>query len=293
MKILHIIAGMPPESGVAAVVARLAVEQRGLGLEVAVAWTEGREVLKFEPASLRATPSQGNAKVLKLVEKLETGNLKLEETLRSEADHKFLNIEHRTGEGEVREVMFRRSWPRAMYFSWSMLFGLSKEMKDADVVHVHGCWTFPVWWGACLALRQKKTLVMSPHGSFNPLQLKHSAWKKKLVGWMDRWLLKRASVIVATCEAENAWIEEVLKLESSKVLKLGENIQYPTRNDQYPRRRNAGIGERSFEASRAGARSGIPRWSGNAGEPPRQGEAAPRRPKIVVIPNGVERETWQ
>ncbi len=81
-------------------------------------------------------------------------------------------------------------------------------------------WTFPVWWGAWLALRYKKTLVMSPHGSFNPLQLQHSAWKKKVVGWMDRWLLRRASVVHATCEGERAWIQAVLKFESSKVLKL-------------------------------------------------------------------------
>jgi hypothetical protein len=37
---------------------------------------------------------------------------------------------------------------------------------------------------------------------------------------MDRWLLRRASVIHATCEAERAWIQAVLKFESSKVLKL-------------------------------------------------------------------------
>ena len=71
-------------------------------------------------------------------------------------------------------------------------------------------WTFPVWWGAWLALRNRKTLVMSPHGSFNPLQLQHSAWKKKVVGWMDRWLLRRASVVHATCEGERAWIQAFL-----------------------------------------------------------------------------------
>ena len=101
-----------------------------------------------------------------------------------------------------------------------MLLGLGKMVKDVDVVHVHSNWTFPVWWGAWLALRHQKTLVMSPHGSFNPLQLKHSGWKKAAVGWIDRWLLRRASVVHATCEAEAGWIQPVLKFESSKVLKL-------------------------------------------------------------------------
>ncbi len=220
MKILHIVAGVWPGSGIAEVVAGLCRALKAQGHEVAVATTEEGEgeVLKFEPASLKATPRQGSSKG---GEKLETGNLKLGETLWSDADHKFLNIEHRTGEEQVRVVMFRRSCPRAVYFSWGMVWGLGKEVREADTVHVHGCWTFPVWWGAWLALRYKKVLVMSPHGSLDPVRLGHSGWKKYLVGWMDRWLLRRADVVHATCEAERAWIQAVLKFESSKVLKLG------------------------------------------------------------------------
>jgi len=104
MKILHIIAGMSPGSGIAAVVAPLAKEQQRLGCEVCVATTQD-EVLKFE-----------SSKVLKL--------------------------------GEIREVVFQRCWPKAVYFSWGMLRGLGQEVREADVVHVHGGWTFPVWWGA-------------------------------------------------------------------------------------------------------------------------------------------------
>ena len=240
MKIVHIIAGMPPESGIAVVVTRLAAEQFGLGHEVAVATTKGGVVLKFEPASLGATPSQGSSKVLKL----ERENIRLREYVYGgQVEHSTSafantatadrsNVQHRTGVKGVRGVMFSRSWPQTMYFSWGMLFGLGKELRDADVVHVHSSWTFPVWWGAWLALRHKKTLVMSPHGCLDPVRLKHSGWKKQLIGWMDRWLLRRASVIHATCEAENAWIQAFL-------------------------------------------------------ETPRQGAADPRRPKIVVVPNGV------
>ena len=120
----------------------------------------------------------------------------------------------------VRVVRFKACWPHFLFFSWGMLWGLNKEVQEVDVVHVHSQWTFPVWWGAWLALRYQKTLVMSPRGCLDPVRLKHSAWKKWLVGWMDRWLLRRADVVHATCEEENAWVQAFLKLETGN-LKLG------------------------------------------------------------------------
>ncbi len=218
MKILHIIAGIPPESGVAAVVKHLASEQQRLGHEVAVAWTEGGG----ECASARMREWGGeNARMLECVN-ARMG--KERENISSSRQYQLAVGEGERGEvrkcesaevlklstGGVREVMFSRSWPQNIYFSWGMLLGLGYEIKNADVVHVHGCWTFPVWWGAWLALRNKKTLVMSPHGSLDPVRLNHSGWKKKAVGWIDRWLLRRASVIHATCEAEKRWIQAFL-----------------------------------------------------------------------------------
>ncbi|MEI6647009.1 MAG: glycosyltransferase [bacterium] len=119
------------------------------------------------------------------------------------------SIEEAQAEG-VRVVRFKPSQPHFLFYSSAMRRGLSELVRETDTLHVHGCWTFPVWWGAWLALREKKTLVMSPHGSLDPMRLKHSGWKKKLVGWMDRWLLRRASVIHATCEAEKRWIQAFL-----------------------------------------------------------------------------------
>jgi hypothetical protein len=93
---------------------------------------------------------------------------------------------------------------------------------------------------------------MSPQGALDPVRLQHSAWKKRLVGWMDRWLLRRASVVHATCESEKRWVQAFLGT--------------PRQGEAVPKR--------------------TPR------EFPRQGEAHPGeavpRPRIVVIPNGVE-----
>jgi len=117
----------------------------------------------------------------------------------------------RAEEAGVQVSTFERSFPRFLFFSWGLLFHLGKMIKQVDVVHVHSNWTFPVWWGGYLAWRNKKTLVMSPQGCFDPLRLHHSAWKKRLVGWMDRWLLRRADVIHVTCEAEAVWVREFLE----------------------------------------------------------------------------------
>jgi len=238
MNILHIIAGMPPESGIAAVVTRLAGEQRRLGNEVAVATTE---------VGGQRTEIRGQ-----LEERVSTTeNTKSTENI----EHSTLNIEHRTGEKQVRVVTFRRGWPHFLYFSWGMLMGLGKEVREADVVHVHSNWTFPVWWGAWLALREKKTLVMSPHGALDPVRLKHSAWKKRLVGWMDRWLLRRASVIHATCEGENAWVQAFLEVKSEK-LKVKSDAE-----------------KRNLKLETGNLKLG--------------GALRVERPRIVVIPNGV------
>ena len=105
----------------------------------------------------------------------------------------------------VELVRFAPSWPGFLYFSWQMLWKLPGVIRRADGVHIHGNWTFPVWWGAFHALRMGKRLVMSPQGSFDPVRLRHSGWKKRLVGWIDRALLRRADVVHATCEAERKW----------------------------------------------------------------------------------------
>jgi glycosyltransferase involved in cell wall biosynthesis len=178
MKILHIVAGVFPGSGVAEVVAGLSPAVKVLGHDVMIVSLAGPMAASIEKAQ-----SMG-----------------------------------------VRLVRFIPSQPRFLCFSWGMLLGLGKMVKNADVVHVHSNWTFPVWWGAWLALRHQKTLVMSPHGCLDPVRLKHSGWKKALVGWIDRWLLRRASVIHATCEAENAWIQAFLKFETGN-LKLGEALR--------------------------------------------------------------------
>ena len=85
------------------------------------------------------------------------------------------------------------------------------KIAAADEVWVHGMW-LPREWTACrMALRAGKRLVRLTHGSLSPIYLKcQSPFKKRLVGPIERFLLRRSAKIVATCEAEKEWIENYL-----------------------------------------------------------------------------------
>ena len=83
--------------------------------------------------------------------------------------------------------------------------------SDVEEVWVHGMW-LPKEWAACRAvLRAGKRLVRMTHGSLSPIYLtRQSPLKKKLVSPIERYFLRRADKVVATCEAEKDWIESYL-----------------------------------------------------------------------------------
>ncbi len=85
------------------------------------------------------------------------------------------------------------------------------HVSDADEVWVHGMW-LPMEWRVCIAaLKTGKRLVRMTHGALSPVYLKHqSPFKKWLVSPIEKRLFRRASRIVATCEAEKGWIEQYL-----------------------------------------------------------------------------------
>lgn len=79
--------------------------------------------------------------------------------------------------------------------------------RDVDEIWVHGMW-LPKEWTVCRdAIKLGKRLVRMTHGSLSPVYLKHqSPWKKRLVSTIERWLLRHADKVIATCEAEAEWI---------------------------------------------------------------------------------------
>ena len=84
------------------------------------------------------------------------------------------------------------------------------ELDGVDEVWVHSVWTLKVWRACWKAMRRRKRLVRMLHGNVDPVRLGYHGWKKWLVGPIERYFLRRADRIVATCEAEKGWIEEYL-----------------------------------------------------------------------------------
>ena len=82
------------------------------------------------------------------------------------------------------------------------------ECQNLLEVWVHGMWLPREWLACWRALRAGRKLVRVPHGSLSPLYLKcQSPLKKRLVGQIERFFLRRCDRIIATCEAEKGWIE--------------------------------------------------------------------------------------
>ena len=79
-----------------------------------------------------------------------------------------------------------------------------------DEIWVHSCWLPSVLRSCIRVSKTGKKLVCMPHGNLDPVRLRYHAWKKWLVGLIERWCLRRCDRIVATCEAEKGWIQAYL-----------------------------------------------------------------------------------
>ena len=96
----------------------------------------------------------------------------------------------------------RREGHEVSFAMWAKV----RDLRAADEVWIHCGWLPCLWWANLWA----KKAVRMPEACYDPVRLKFSAWKKKLVGPIERWALRRCVKIVATCEAEKGWIAAYL-----------------------------------------------------------------------------------
>ena len=80
---------------------------------------------------------------------------------------------------------------------------LLSDPQGKDERIVHGAWLVGTW----LACIRFGNYVRMPHGAYDPVRLAYHGWKKRLVGPIERFFLRRATKVLATCEAEARWIK--------------------------------------------------------------------------------------
>ena len=97
--------------------------------------------------------------------------------------------------------------------TWSSI----RNLRSADEVWIHCAWNPCLWWAALWG----KNVHWMPEASYDPVRLRYHGWKKWLAGPIEWFSLRRADVVVATCQAEAEWIRayepRVKKIEVTDV----------------------------------------------------------------------------
>lgn len=139
---------------------------------------------------------------------------------------RFARVQSERGDA-VRLLAPTVKW-NPVYFDFAFAVRVGWQARDADEVWVHCSWTFPVWFGAWIARRFGKRLVVVPEASFDPQRLHNaSSWKKRLVAPLDRWVLRQADEVLALCLDEVAWIrtfEPAARVRLARVPTFYDNV---------------------------------------------------------------------
>src|SRR3954447_537751 len=98
---------------------------------------------------------------------------------------------------------------------------LTSHIDSFDAVHVHAIWAIPSYGTAVLAIRRRTGLIVSPHGSLEPFDLRKHARAKRVLGRIFvRPMLARASVVLCTTERESRSLTTYGATVRSRVIAL-------------------------------------------------------------------------
>ncbi len=86
---------------------------------------------------------------------------------------------------------------------WAPSLSRALAEAGADVLHLHGLFSWPSHAARMWGRRTGRPVVISPHGMLEPWALAHSAWKKRVFRWViEDDNLRRAACLHALCAAE-------------------------------------------------------------------------------------------
>ncbi|MDA3873882.1 MAG: glycosyltransferase, partial [Kiritimatiellae bacterium] len=155
---------------------------------------------------------------------------------------------------------FPRRFPRQAYFSPSFMREIGTLMKGIDLVHIHSDWTFPVWWAAWSAKRAGIPYVHSSHGCLDPIKLRHSQCRKRLVSPLDRWVLRNASVLHAASEMEASWIAAWVPECKERIRVIPHSVEIPSTRRNFDSRESTDRPRRFLSMGRLHPLKGLDLW---------------------------------
>ena len=93
-------------------------------------------------------------------------------------------------------------------FSLSAIFGLWRDIANADVIMINGIFTFPVTLAQFYAILQNKSFGVAVRGGLEPWRVSHKKWKKYFyIKFITLPLMRKAKFIHVTSEEEKQNIE--------------------------------------------------------------------------------------
>lgn len=101
-----------------------------------------------------------------------------------------------------------------------------RELREADELWCHCGWYPRIWLAvAYLQLLKhfkrlkpfKPIIKWMPECCYDPLRVRYHGWKKRLVGPIERWALRKVDAIVATCAAEGEWCRAYIEKGCPKI----------------------------------------------------------------------------
>jgi len=93
--------------------------------------------------------------------------------------------------------------PRRFFFSPALAIDLARRLREADLLHIHGLFDFPVAAGARIAELRRKPYVLSPTGMLNRWALAYRSLKKRAyLSLIDDRTLRTAALLQFSTAAE-------------------------------------------------------------------------------------------
>ena len=87
--------------------------------------------------------------------------------------------------------------------SFDLVLKLPELIRAHDVLQIHGLWLPSCYWASREALRLKRALIITPHGTLEPWALANKKWRKRAAFWTyQHAILRRATILQATSNME-------------------------------------------------------------------------------------------